>query len=97
MVNTLYPIPEKYSIIFTSAVVFPAHGPPVNTIFFISGILDTQFIQHLDQSLVKALVRTDTLAEGHVYHIVITYTHHHVALALLDGLNGTHTSGRGEA
>ena len=33
-----YPIPEKYSIIFTSAVVFPAHGPPVNTIFLISAI-----------------------------------------------------------
>ena len=33
--NTLYPMLEKCSIILTKAVVLPAQGPPVSTIFFI--------------------------------------------------------------
>ncbi len=38
MVKTLKPLLEKYSIIFTKAVVFPAQGPPVSTIFLKSFI-----------------------------------------------------------
>ena len=54
-------------------------------------ILDTQFVEHLNQALVKTLVRTDTLREGNIYHFVIADTYHDVALSLLDSLNSSHT------
>ena len=58
--------------------------------------LNTQFIKYFNQPFVKALVRTDTLGEGYIDNVVVAVAYHHVALALLDGLDGTYTRTTGQ-
>ena len=58
--------------------------------------LDTQFIKHSDQFLIEGLVGTDALGERHIDHLVVTHTHHHVALTLQDSLDGTHAGAAGQ-
>ena len=50
--------------------------------------LDAEFVEDFDEALVEALVSTDALGEGYIDDLVVPYTHHDVALALLDGLDG---------
>ena len=58
--------------------------------------LDTQFVEHGDEALVKALVSANTLGKGYIDDVVIAIAHHDIALALLDGFDGTDTGAAGQ-
>ena len=60
------------------------------------GVLDAEFVEHLDELLVERLVGADAFGEGHVDDLVVTHADHDVALSLLDGLDGPDTRPGGE-
>ena len=64
--------------------------------WFIGTLLNAQFVEHPDETLVEALVGTDALREGYIHNLVHAIAYHDVSLSLLDSIDSTnaHTTGK---
>ena len=57
---------------------------------------NAQFVEHLDQFLVKRFVAANSLTQWNIHHFVVANAHHDIALPLDDSLNGTYSRAAGK-